>query len=112
MYRRIFNTSDRVRAGLELITQDIVDLGNETIRFYRSHPIRMLRYIGNRRLGETDFTDDDTCVGSVFTASWNTKMDQLVKKIHRHKDLIEDDAKALAISEGVAAQAGTCDIFT
>ena len=50
--------------------------------------------------------DNGNRLGSIFTASWSTKMDQLIKNIHGHKDLIEDDAKALAISEGVAAQAG------
>ena len=34
-----------MQAGLKLITQDIVDLGNEALTFYKAHPIRMSKIL-------------------------------------------------------------------
>lgn len=39
MYQAIFQASDRMQASIGLITQDIIDLGSEAVRFYRSNTL-------------------------------------------------------------------------
>ena len=81
LYHTIFNSSERMRKSLTLMFDDIIQLGRETLQFYRSNSLR-----------------------GVFRNTLNRKVDDLTRRIHRHKQLVDDDANALAISANVEAQ--------
>ncbi|KAI9681451.1 MAG: hypothetical protein M1817_002735 [Caeruleum heppii] len=80
LYQSLFSASLRMQQSLGLIYADIINFSNETLKFYKTRG-----------------------TFAVLSSSWDRKIAELSDRIKVHKELVEDDAKALAIERQATA---------